>query len=120
MASRSLVAFESRQTVCPGRWLSLAEALPDRPVAVCRELTKRFEEVGRGLNTRAERFAEGAKGEITVVVGGLAEVEEVADGVVTPGAVVDLLRAGTSRKTASEVVSRLTGVPKKRLYDTSL
>jgi hypothetical protein len=35
-------------------------------------------------------------------------------------AVADLLRAGTSRKTAAEVVSRLTGVSKKRLYDTSL
>ena len=115
----ALVAFESPNRL-PRSLASLAEALPDRPVAVCRELTKRFEEVVRGsASDVADRFADGAKGEITVVVGP-GEVEAVADQDDALAAVADLLRAGTSRKTASEVVSRLTGVPKKRLYDTSL
>ncbi len=35
-------------------------------------------------------------------------------------AVADLVRAGSSRKAAADAVSRLTGVPKKRLYDASL
>jgi 16S rRNA (cytidine1402-2'-O)-methyltransferase len=115
----ALVAFESPNRL--GRSLaSLAEVLPDRPVAVCRELTKRFEEVVRGPASEvADRFAEGAKGEITLVVGA-GEVEAKADEDEALAAVADLLRAGTSRKTAAEVVSRLTGVPKKRLYDTSL
>ena len=44
--------------------------MPERPAAVCRELTKRFEEVVRGtLGELAERFAEPPKGEITLVLG---------------------------------------------------
>jgi 16S rRNA (cytidine1402-2'-O)-methyltransferase len=115
----ALVAFESPNRLARSL-ASLAEALPDRPVAVCRELTKRFEEVVRGpASDVADRFADGAKGEITVVIGP-AEVEPVVDADDALLAVADLLHAGTSRKTASEVVSRLTGVPKKRLYNTSL
>ena len=89
-------------------------------MAVCRELTKRFEEVARGpASAMAGRFADGKKGEITVVIGP-GVVEGVADQDDALTAVADLLRAGTSRKTAAEVVSRLTGVSKKRLYDNSL
>ena len=115
----ALVAFESPNRL-PRSLASLATALPNRPVAVCRELTKRFEEVVRGpASAAADRFSVGAKGEITIVVGP-GEVEGEADEDGALAAVADLLRAGTSRKTASEVVSRLTGVPKKRLYDASL
>ncbi|MDF2752508.1 MAG: rsmI, partial [Gaiellaceae bacterium] len=115
----ALVAFESPKRL-PRSLASLAEALPDRPVAVCRELTKRFEEVARGpASAMAGRFADGTKGEITVVIGP-GVVEDVADQDDALAAVADLLRAGASRKTAAEVVSRLTGVSKKRLYDTSL
>ena len=42
------VAFESPQRLAARASRSLADALPERPVAVCRELTKRFEEVVRG------------------------------------------------------------------------
>jgi 16S rRNA (cytidine1402-2'-O)-methyltransferase len=46
---------------------SLAVADPQRPVAVCRELTKLFEEVVRGTaGELAARFAEPPKGEITL------------------------------------------------------
>ena len=50
----------------------LAEAFgADRPAALCRELTKLYEEVARGtLAELAERFADGARGEIVLVVGG--------------------------------------------------
>ena len=115
----TLVAFESPNRL--SRSLrSLAETLPDRPVAVCRELTKRFEEVVRGpASDVAERFADGAKGEITLVVGP-ADVEPAADEDEAFAAVADLVRAGSSRKAAADVVSRLTGVAKRRLYDSSL
>src|SRR5438477_4464076 len=63
------VAFESPQRL-PRSLRSLAAAAPERPVAVCRELTKMFDEVVRGSASEvAARFPEPPKGEITVVVG---------------------------------------------------
>ena len=63
------VAFESPKRL-PATLRSLAAALPERPVAVCRELTKRFEEVVRGSAAEvAARFPEPPKGELTLVVG---------------------------------------------------
>jgi 16S rRNA (cytidine1402-2'-O)-methyltransferase len=114
----TLVAFESPRRL--GRSLaSLAEVLPDRPVAVCRELTKRFEEVVRGPAAEvADRFAAGVKGEITLVVGpGDVEAGSSEDAMV---AVAELVASGTARRTAADVVSRLTGVPRNRLYRSSL
>jgi 16S rRNA (cytidine1402-2'-O)-methyltransferase len=113
------VAFESPQRLA--RVLaSLAEALPDRPVAVCRELTKHFEEVVRGSAIElAERFSGGTKGEITMVVGP-AEVAGAAEDSAAEEAVSELVAGGASRRSAADVVSRLTGVPRNRLYRRSL
>ena len=109
----AVVAFESPQRL-PVSLASLAAVLPDRPVAVCRELTKRFEEVVRGTAAElALRFADGARGEITLVLGA-AEVGP--DEQIAVAAVAELLVAGLPRKQAAELVSRLTGVPRNRLY----
>jgi 16S rRNA (cytidine1402-2'-O)-methyltransferase len=111
------VAFESPQRL-PASLASLASVLPERPVAVCRELTKQFEEVARGTAAElAARFAEPPRGEVTLVVGG-AVVE--ADAVDAAAAMAELVEAGVGRKQAAEVVSRLTGVPRNRLYRSSL
>ena len=116
------VAFESPQRLA-GSLASLAEALPQRPVAVCRELTKRHEEVVRGsAEELANRFSGGARGEVTVVlgpgdaVGAPAEEDEAA----AAAAVSELTAGGVSRRTAADVVSRLTGVSRNRLYRRSL
>jgi 16S rRNA (cytidine1402-2'-O)-methyltransferase len=115
----AVVAFESPQRLA-GLLASLAEALPDRPVAVCRELTKRFEEVVRGsANELVERFSGGTKGEITIVIGP-SEVETGTDEGVATHAVAELVAGGLSRRSAADVVSRLTGVPRNRLYRQSL
>ena len=116
------VAFESPQRL-PATLRSLAAALPGRPAAVCRELTKRFEEVARGTPEElATRFAEPPKGEIVLVIGPApphvddgAEAERAA-----LDAVIRLAAAGTPRKLAAEVVAGLTGVARRRLYDASL
>ena len=114
------VAFESPERLA-ATLRSLASADPDRKVAVCRELTKRFEEVARG--TAAElvaRFAAPPKGEITLVLGPSAASSD------TPGegraleAVAELVAAGLSRRRAAEIVSRLAGVSRNRLYKASL
>jgi 16S rRNA (cytidine1402-2'-O)-methyltransferase len=111
------VAFESAQRL-PATLGSLAGADPGRELAVCRELTKRFEEIVRGTAaTAAARFREPPKGEITLVVGpGRREPNE--QGAVA--AVAELVEAGASRKGAADVVARLTGVARNRLYRGSL
>jgi 16S rRNA (cytidine1402-2'-O)-methyltransferase len=111
------VAFESPQRL-PASLSVLARVIPDRPSAVCRELTKRFEEVARGpVSELAERFAMGTKGEITVVIGA---GEALPDDAAAFEAVVELLQAGIPRRLAADVVARLTGVARNRLYRTSL
>src|SRR5215210_2716733 len=115
----ALVAFESPQRL--GRSLaSLAESLPERPVAVCRELTKRFEEVVRGPAAEvSRRFAEEVKGEVTLVIGP-ADAETRQDEETAFAAVAALVAEGTPRRAAADVVARLTGLPRNRLYHGSL
>jgi 16S rRNA (cytidine1402-2'-O)-methyltransferase len=116
----AVVAFESPQRL-PAALASLAEALPERPVAVCRELTKRFEEVARGsAKELAERFSDGVKGEITIVIGPAEGGVEAADEDVALEAVSELVAGGASRRSAADVVSRLTGVARNSLYRRSL
>ncbi len=114
----AVVAFESPRRL-PASLASLARALPDRPAAVCRELTKHFEEVARGTPAElAERFAEPPKGEITVVLGPADEpARDDRDAV---SAVAELVERGLSRREAADLVARLTGVSKNRLYSGSL
>jgi 16S rRNA (cytidine1402-2'-O)-methyltransferase len=115
----AVVAFESPQRV-GAALASLAEALPGRRIAVCRELTKRFEEVVRGpVNEVVERFSGDVKGEITLVLGP-AEVGADLDEEAAAAAVTELVAAGSSRRNAADVVSRLTGVARNRLYRRSL
>ena len=115
----TVVAFESPKRLAKAL-ASLAEDDPERPVAVARELTKRHEEIVRGPAAElAERFAEGTKGEVTLVIGA-SGAEAPQDEGAALDAVASLVRGGTPRKTAADVVSRLTGVPRNRLYDESL
>jgi len=115
-----VVAFESPRRL-PASLTSLATALPGREVAVCRELTKRFEEVVRGpAEEIADRFAEPPKGEITLVIGpstGVQDGEALSEAL---EAVSELVAAGAPRKVAAEVVARLTGVPRNELYRSTL
>jgi 16S rRNA (cytidine1402-2'-O)-methyltransferase len=112
------VAFESPRRL-PATLDSLAGAMPDRPVAVCRELTKRFEEVVRGAAAKvAEQVREAPKGEITLVIGAYdAESGEEDDAL---AAVAELVAAGAGRRQAADVVARLTGLSRNTLYRASL
>ncbi len=112
-----VVAFESPQRL-PATLRSLAEADPQRAVAVCRELTKKFEEVVRGTAADvAARFSEPPKGEITLVLGPGSAHEDTAAAV---EAVAELVAAGVPRRQAADVVARLTGAPRNELYRRTL
>ena len=114
----AVVAFESPKRL-PRSLGALARVIPERPAAVCRELTKRFEEVAVGTVAElAARFSEAPKGEVTLVLGA-APVAGADEGAATD-AVAELVAAGLPRRQAAEVVSGLTGVARNRLYRTSL
>jgi len=112
-----VVAFESPRRL-PATLRSLAAVQPERPVAVCRELTKMFEEVVRGSAAEvAARFAEPPKGEITLVLGPGGEERDLSGGL---EAVAELVAAGVPRRQAAEVVSRLPGAARNQLYRRTL
>jgi 16S rRNA (cytidine1402-2'-O)-methyltransferase len=114
-AQETLVAFESPNRLA-GTLALIAELEPERPLAVCRELTKLHEEVARGSAAElARRFAGGTRGEIVLVVGAAepaleAELEPALD------AVERLVAAGARRRAAAQVVASLTGISANRLY----
>jgi 16S rRNA (cytidine1402-2'-O)-methyltransferase len=113
-----VVAFESPQRL-PATLASLARVLPERQVAVCRELTKQFEETVRGAASElAERYAEAPRGEITLVLGPapLSEPDERS----AVAAVTELIAAGVPRRQAANLVARLTGASRNALYRRSL
>ena len=114
------VAFESPRRL--GRALEeLARVSPARQVAVCRELTKRFEEVVRGTAADlGDRFREPVKGEVTVVIGAAALAEDPEESRAAVEAVRELVEAGASRRVAVDVVARLAGASRNELYRTSL
>ncbi len=117
------VAFESPQRLAASLG-SLAVADPGREVAVCRELTKRFEEVVRGTAAVvAARFETPARGEITLVIGAAAGADRdraEEDEAAALAAVAELVSGGAPRRVAADVVSRLTGVRRNKLYRGSL
>ncbi|MFL5845880.1 MAG: 16S rRNA (cytidine(1402)-2'-O)-methyltransferase [Solirubrobacteraceae bacterium] len=113
----TLVAFESPHRVAASLAV-LAELDPERPVAVCRELTKLHEEVVRGSASElAARYAEAEpRGEIVLVAGGAPAADED----VLPEAALDAVRrlvsAGARAREAAGVVADLTGASKNALY----
>ena len=117
-----VVAFESPHRL--GATLgSLARVDPEREVAVCRELTKRFEEVARGTaGELARRLTEPPKGEVTLVIGraSASSDPDVARQEAARNAVAELVAAGTPRRVAAEVVARLTDTSRNALYRGSL
>jgi 16S rRNA (cytidine1402-2'-O)-methyltransferase len=114
-----VVAFESPQRL-PRTLRSLAAAQPTRRVAVCRELTKRYEEVVRGTAEElSARFAAPPRGEIVLVLG-RAEAAAPADEDAAAEAVAELVSAGLARRQAAELVARLTGASRNVLFERSL
>ena len=114
-SAETLVAFESPRRLA-GTLALLAARDPDRPAAVCRELTKLHEEVRRASASElAAHYAENPpRGEIVLVVGaappGGARRDEAL------AALRELVAAGARARPAAAAVSKLTGVRANELY----
>jgi 16S rRNA (cytidine1402-2'-O)-methyltransferase len=114
-AGETTVCFESPRRVAASLAV-LAELDPDRPVAVCRELTKIHEQVLRGRAADvAARLAEGeVRGEVVLVFG--AADAAAVDAAAATAALRRLVEAGARARPAAGVVAELTGVPANALY----
>lgn len=99
---------------------AMAEAFgPERPAAVCRELTKTYEEVRRGgLAELASWATEGVRGEITIVVGGAPAV--VSDLLSEAAGIQARVDAGERLKDVCAEVAAATGLSRKDLYNAVL
>jgi 16S rRNA (cytidine1402-2'-O)-methyltransferase len=117
--TRTLVFFESPHRVADSLRDLAAAFGSSRPAAVCRELTKLYEEVARGtLAELAARFADGARGEIVIVVGGSSAASaSLEDGVARVRALVD---GGARLKEAAAEVAEHTGLSRRDLYENAL
>ncbi len=115
---RTMVFFESPHRLADALADAAAALGRDRPAAVCRELTKTYEEIRRGpLGELAAWAAEGVRGEITLVVGGAPArtVELTAAELAAEVAAEEA--AGATRKDAIRAVVERTGLPRRTVYD---
>ncbi|MCK2213253.1 16S rRNA (cytidine(1402)-2'-O)-methyltransferase [Actinomadura sp. ATCC 31491] len=115
---RTMVFFEAPHRLAESLKAMAGAFGADRPAAVCRELTKTYEEIRRGgLAELAEWAAGGVKGEITVVVAGHdpAAVERDPDDLVAE--VERRVAEGVQRKLAIADVAKEAGLPKRELYE---
>ena len=117
---RTMVFFEAPHRLADTLEAMAAALGEDRRAAVCRELTKTYEEVRRGPVAELAAWARGlAKiGEVTLVVAGAEPVAPRAeDGV---GEVLALAASGVRLKDAVAQVAERDGVPKRALYELAL
>ncbi len=114
-ASATLIAFESPRRL-PATLRLIAARDPQRPLAVCRELTKLHEEVTRSsaAELAAHYGRSPVKGEVVLVIGGVADRGAHREDALA--ALRELVAAGARARPAATAVSKLTGVRANELY----
>jgi 16S rRNA (cytidine1402-2'-O)-methyltransferase len=115
----AVAAFESPRRV-RASVAALGERWPGRQMAVCRELTKVYEEVVRGTAAEVlERLADPARGEIVLVLEP-AEANAADTDTAAERALTELIESGVGVKRAAGVVAELTGLARRELYEVGL
>ncbi|MFT5194505.1 MAG: 16S rRNA (cytidine1402-2'-O)-methyltransferase [Cellvibrionaceae bacterium] len=118
----TLIVYES-----PHRLLALLDdimtVLGDRPVVVCREISKMYEEFWRGnAGEAAKHFSlEPVRGEVTLIIGGASEDDQIIwDDTALVNALEEAIASGLSKKDAAAHVSAMSGQKKREVYQLSL
>ena len=117
----TIIAFETphrlRQSL-----VDLEAVLGDRPVALCREMTKVYEEIWRGTVSEARAYFEEhePRGEFTVVIGGATAEEQRWHEEQVREALDDLLAQGVRRPDAAKRVAELSGWDRSAVYQLGL
>ncbi|MGZ8749504.1 MAG: 16S rRNA (cytidine(1402)-2'-O)-methyltransferase, partial [Pseudonocardia sp.] len=118
---RAVVFFESPHRLADTLATAVDVLGASREAAVCRELTKKYEEVRRGSLAvlAAGAVDDPVRGEVTVVLAGAAPaVAPSVDSLV--GEVHERVAAGERLKDAAAAVAQAAGVPKRELYNAAL
>ncbi len=112
----TLIFFESPRRIAK-TLARLKEAFGDRRACVARELTKMHEEFARGLLSElAERFAEGARGECTLVVEGASGAAALLSEPELDAAIRARVAEGQSPRQISDQLAEPSGLPKREIY----
>lgn len=115
----TLVFYESPYRI--EKTLSIMlEIFGDRSIALCRELTKRHEEIIRGTISEIIPLCETLKGEMVLVVEGAKEIEEQDEDVDIIAEIEKRLSQGASPKDAIKDVAKTFQLKKNEVYDLYL
>ena len=117
-ASLPSVMFESPRRLA-ATLADLARFAPEHPIAVARELTKLHEEVVHGSASEVATRGVVERGEVCLVVAAAPRAERGAPAPEALEAVRELVALGLPARHASELVARLTGAPRRALYDAA-
>ena len=105
-----------KRAVCFFESPHAAEVLGERRAAVCRELSKTYEQVKRGsLPELAEWAQDGVRGEITVVIEGAGDIAADVDSLID--AAQQRVDSGERLKAVCADLAKIHGVSKNELYD---
>ncbi|MBW3663150.1 MAG: 16S rRNA (cytidine(1402)-2'-O)-methyltransferase [Actinobacteria bacterium] len=113
---RTMVVFVSPHRAADDLHDLAATLGPDRPAALCRELTKLHEEVRRDRLVALAETADDLRGEVTLVIGGAPEEVGLVDADDLAAAVHVRQESGMTKKAAIADVAASHGVPKRVVY----
>lgn len=123
---RTIILYESPYRV-KALLQDMLDIFGERDIAVCRELTKKYEEVFRGsIEEAIEKFTQDdPKGEFIVIVKGSDKIEDSSlagecDGLSIKGHLLKYINEGMSKKDAVKRVAEDRGLPKNEVYKESL
>ena len=120
---RTMIFYEAPHKLCATLEDMASVFGNDRPISLCRELTKLHEEVVRTtLGEAIRKYTDTPpKGEFVLVVAGAAPEEKVSataeDGAARA---LELMESGMSRKDAARQAAKELGLPKNLVYDATL
>ena len=116
---RTMIFFEAPHRAAVTLSAMAATFGADRPGAVCRELTKTYEEIRRGsLHELADWAASEVRGEVTLVIGGASQ--PTADLEAAAKAALSLAAGGMKLGAATAQVAREQGLAKNAVYELAL
>ena len=113
-----VILFESPERT-QATLAELADAMPERPACVARELTKMHEEVVRGTLALLATDRDAWRGEIAIVLGGWTPDmrSEVIDDVAIDARIDRELELGAHAKTVADVIAAWCGRPRREIYE---